>query len=89
MATEKRPPIADLRLPKEQGVQETPIVMPVEFSVQAYCLRCKTTADVTIRTISDLAVFEIVPPSGWRVIFDDSAAVRFFLLCDCDRKEPQ
>ena len=61
--------------------------MPVEFSVQAYCLRCKTTANVMIRTISDLAVFEIVPPSGWSVIFDDSAAARFFLLCDCDRKE--
>lgn len=81
MATKERPPTSDFR-------QETPIVMPIEFSVQAYCLRCKTTADVTIRTISDLAVFEIVPPSGWSVIFDASAVARFFLLCDCDRKEP-
>ena len=80
MATEERPPTSDFR-------QDPPIVMPVEFSVQAYCLRCKTTANVMIRTISDLAVFEIVPPSGWSVIFDDSAAARFFLLCDCDRKE--
>lgn len=89
MATEERLPIADLRLPKEQGVQETPIVMPVEFSVQAYCLRCKTTANVLIRTISDLAVFEIVPPSGWSVTFDDTASLRFFLTCDCDQKESQ
>lgn len=65
--------------------ESRPIVMPVELKVQAFCPRCQSTVDVTIRTISELAVFEILPPNGWHVVIDTSpdSPLRVVILCDC------
>jgi hypothetical protein len=65
--------------------ESLPIVMPVELKVQAFCPQCQSTADVTIRTISELAIFEILPPDGWNVSIDTSPDVplRVVIRCNC------
>jgi hypothetical protein len=62
-----------------------PIVMPVELKVQAFCPICQSTGDILVRTISELSVFEVLPPDGWRVTIDTSPDVplRIVISCNC------
>ena len=65
--------------------ESLPIVMPVELKVQAFCPLCQSTGDILVRTISELSLFEVLPPDGWHVTIDTSPDVplRVIIRCNC------
>jgi hypothetical protein len=57
------------------NTESLPIAMPVELKLQVFCPRCQSSVDMTIRTISEFAVFDILPPNAWHVAIDTSPNV--------------